>query len=69
MRFWYQTCTGRTGTFTLKPKNIKTKKINCLFSKKKAFKKKSKDELPLLKYTLKNDNKTKIEPNKVYKKN
>lgn len=62
-------CTGNTGTFTEKPKNINKKNINCLLSKKIEFKKKSNEELPLFKYILKKDNNTKTEPNKVYIKN
>lgn len=42
-------CTGIIGTLTEKPKNINIKKINCLFSKKIEFKKKSKEELPFVK--------------------
>jgi len=56
---------GIIGTLTEKPKNNKNHIINCRFSIKKLFKKKSNDKLPLLNHISNILIKTKIEPNNV----
>jgi len=53
------------GTLTEKPKKSKNQIINCLFSKKKLFKKKSKDKVPLFNRISKILINTNIEPNNV----
>ena len=56
---------GIIGIFTEKPKKSKNQIINCLFSKKKLFKKKSNDKLPLFNHISNILIKTNIEPNNV----
>ena len=59
-------CNGTIGTLTEKPKNNKIQIINCRFSIKWEFKKKSKDKFPLFNKISKIVINTKMEPNNVY---